>query len=641
VLRDFAAGRLPDYMVPSALVLLDAMPLTVNGKLDRSALPAPEYSLITGRAPATPDEELLCGLFAEVLGLETVGAEDSFFELGGDSIMSMLLVSRARRAGVEITARQVFEQRTPAALATVAERLSDGDADEGGALAVIEAVGEVPLTPAMSALAEEAGPSALEGGFFQSMMVQVPAGLDFGRLGDSLRVLVDHHDVLRARLHSSAARLVVPPVSEALPVADWLRRVDAAGLDGPELHRLIGEEARAAGDRLDPSTGRMVQAVWFDAGPRTAGRLLLVGHHLVVDGVSWRILLPDLASVYADLTAGREAVLDPVRVPFRHFAVSLAEQAVGAERAAELPTWTRILQGPDPLLGARPLDRERDVATSMLRVATTVPSDVTRELLTRVPAAFNAGVDDVLLAALALAIAEWRGRRGTYASGGVLVDVEGHGREPLVEDMDLSRTVGWFTSVYPVRLDAGRVDFAEVRAGGPAAGRVLKRIKEQLRAVPGDGLGFGLLRYLNPETAHVLAELPQPQIGFNYLGRFTTGGIRGGEDWQPVGENALGGGADAEMAATHALEAAGLVHDTPDGPELVLSFTWPQRLLNRSAVDDLASGWTAMLAGISAHITRSGGNGGHTPSDFSLVTLAQHQIDELELDLDLDLTDER
>ena len=222
----------------------------------------------------------------------------------------------------------------------------------------------------------------------------------------------------------------------------------------------------------------------------------------------------------------------------------------------------------------------------------------------------------------------------------MLVNIEGHGREPLTEGMDLSRTVGWFTGMYPVRLDPGAADLAEARAGGPVVGRVVKRIKEQLRAVPGDGLGFGMLRYLNPRTGPELAALPEPQIAFNYLGRFSAarpagGGAGGGEDWQPTGD-ALGGGADAGMAATHVLEATGLVHDLPGRPELGLSFTWPEQLLPASAVEALLAAWKSMLQGIAAHGSGPGTTGGSTPSDFSLVSLAQHQIDELELDLDLD-----
>jgi non-ribosomal peptide synthase protein (TIGR01720 family) len=372
----------------------------------------------------------------------------------------------------------------------------------------------------------------------------------------------------------------------------------------------------------------MLQAVWCDAGPDRPGRLLLVAHHLVVDGVSWRILLPDLAGAYA---AGPGAALAPVPTPFRHWALALQAEATSPERTADLPVWTGLLAGPTGQIGSRALDPALDLATSMRRTTLAVPAGVTAELLTRVPAAFNAGVDEVLLAALVTALAEWRRRRGARVADDVVVDLEGHGREPLTGGMDLSRTVGWLTKVHPVRLHVGSVDFAEVRAGGPSGGRIVKQVKEQVRAVPAGGLSHGLLRYLNPDTAPALAALPAAQIGFNYLGRLAAAGGDGAgpADWQPDGTDAFGGGADARMAASHVLEAAALVADAPGGGELVLSFTWPGGLLTDADADELAAGWREMLAGLATHAARPD-SGGHTPSDFALVELAQHDIDELE-----------
>ncbi|MFC6022917.1 condensation domain-containing protein, partial [Plantactinospora solaniradicis] len=555
--REYAAARLPEYMVPAAVVTLDSLPLTVNGKLDRSALPAPEPTGRTvGRAPATPAETSLCQLFAEVLGVEQVGAEESFFELGGDSILSMMVVSGARRAGLVITARQMFEQRTAAGLAAVAGIL----AHDASPSVQHTGTGQVPLTPVMRELLDRVRPEGLAD-VFQSSLITVPAELDFEILIGAVQAVVDRHDVLRARLDLDQQRLLVPDPGSS-QVRPWVRRVEATVGD---LHRLVDEQTRAAVSRLDPLTGVMVQVVWFDRGPDVAGRLLLVINHLAVDGVSWRVVLPDLAAAYTALGAGRSVALEPVPTSFRHWASALTAQATASERAAELPEWTRMLEDPDPLLTMRPLDAVRDVAATVRRVSITVPADITSGLLTTVPAAFHAGIDDVLLAGLITAIAERR--EAMDGTGALLVDVESHGRVPLDDATDLSRTVGWFTGIHPVRLDMGAVDVAEVRAGGPAAGRAVKRIKELLRAVPGDGLGYGLLRYLNPDTAAQLAALPSAQIGFNYLGRF---GSRE-QAWQLAGESGLGEGTDDRSPALHAVEAEGVVHDLPDGPQLTLS----------------------------------------------------------------------
>ncbi|MBA6436217.1 non-ribosomal peptide synthetase [Streptomyces sp. GMR22] len=621
--REFAADRLPEYMVPTVMAL-DALPLTVNGKLDRTALPAPDTAEMTsGRAAETPAEEVLCGLFAEVLGLDEVSADASFFELGGDSIMSMLLVSRARKAGLAVSARQVFERRTPADLAVVARDVATADGLAGSG---DSGTGEVPLTPVMHELLERAGAERIAG-VFQSTVVMVPAGMRLETLTGAVQAVVDHHDILRARLETEPEpRLLVPPT---VSVAPWVHRIDASAA-GEDLERLIAEQTRAAADRLDPRAGVMAQVIWFDLGPSTPGRLLLTVHHLAVDTLSLRVLIPDLAQAYADLAAGREVVLEPVPISFRHWARALRTEATAQPRLAELPAWTRLLRGSDAPLGDRPLDPARDVGATLRRVSVTASAELTTTLLTAVPAAFHAGIDDVLLTALASAVAEWRRHRGQNAKGGVLVDVEGHGRTS--GGLDLARTVGWFTSTYPVRLDPAAQDFAGLRDGGPVAGRAVKHIKEQLRAVPGDGLGHGLLRHLNPETAPALAALPTAQIGFTYLGRFADGTPeQTAAAWSAAPEGALGGGVGDEVPLAHALEAVGLVRDLPDGPLLTLTLGWPQYLHHPDDMRQLADGWLAMLTGLATHTTGSGG--GHTPSDFSLITLDQSQIDALEAEL--------
>ncbi|MFE2282281.1 amino acid adenylation domain-containing protein [Streptomyces sp. NPDC059454] len=612
--RKSLAESLPEYMVPAAVVVLDALPLTSHGKLDRRALPDPEYTAGAGsREPVSAKEQLLCGLYAEVLRVPEVGADDSFFDLGGDSIMSIQLVSAARRAGLRFSPRDVFECRTVARLAEVAQ-----DADGAAPAAPDDGVGEVPLTPIMKELASRGGPFTE---FNQSTVVQVPAALTHESLTKALQAVLDHHDALRTRLTvpdgtDEWSLEVTAPGS--VSADDRVERIDASGLDDGELRALMAEHGPRARTRLSPRDGIMVQAVWFDRGRELSGQLLLVLHHLVVDGVSIRILVPDLAQAWRDVSAGREAVLEPVGTSLRRWARHLHELAHEPETTAELSHWTRVLQHADAPLGGRALDPARDTSGTTGHLTQELPSEVTEPLLTTVQAAFHAEINDVLLTAFALAVREWR---ATAAEHGVLVELEAHGRaEEAMPGADLTRTVGWFTSTYPVRLDTARA---------ADEGAALKQVKEQLRAVPGKGLGHGLLRRLNPRTAEILAPLARPQIKFNYLGRFASRDQEAA-DWATApGTAGIGGGRDAGMPLTHVVELNAITRDGEDGPELLASWTWARELLTEQEVRELAQAWFRALRALVDHAAEDTA-GGFTPSDVALAMLNQSDIDRLE-----------
>ena len=608
-------------MVPAAIVVLDRLPLTPNGKLDRRALPAPELTPPTVRAPRTPQEELLCGLFAEVLGLERVGIDDNFFELGGDSIMSIQLVSRARKAGLAITPRAVFQHPTVAALAGIATVIA-----ESAATLPDLATGALPATPIMRWLIERGGPRDR---FNQAMLLQVPAGLCEEHLTAALQTLLDHHDALRLRLVASSPRedfaleIAAPGMVDAKAC---IRRIDVAGLDDDALRAAIGEQAQAAELRLAPAAGVMVQAVWFDAGAHEPGRLLLTIHHLAVDGVSWRILVPDLAAAWSAIAGGGEPALAAAGTSFRRWAQRLAAHAGDPARLGELAFWSGMLSAPCVSLVAGSLDRDRDLNGGAGHLTLTLPAAVTEALLTRVPAAFHGGINDVLLTGLCLAIARWCGRRGRGAGTAVLLDLEGHGREEIFADVELSRTVGWFTSLFPVRLDPGSLDLDEALAGGPALGRALKVIKQQLRALPDNGLGYGLLRYLNPHTASQLTGLAVAQIGFNYLGRFAAPAAA---DWGAAAEAVRLGGDDPAMPLAHILEVNALTLDHPDGSTLSATWSWAPALLSDQEVRDLAQGWFEALEALVRHAAQPGA-GGRSPCDLPLAVLSQNEIEWLE-----------
>ncbi|MER5636710.1 amino acid adenylation domain-containing protein, partial [Kitasatospora sp. NPDC002227] len=599
-LRAFLAERLPDHMVP-VVVVLDRLPLTPNGKVDRRALPAPAFTT-TGRAPAGAAEQLLTRLFAEVLGLPEVGVEDSFFELGGDSIVAIQLVSKARQAGLQLTPREVFLAPTVEQLARTARVLTGPAAAEPAGAGL----GEIAPTPIVRWLGEQRG--AVES-FYQSTLLTLPAGVRAEELYAALQALLDHHDLLRARVTDRWTLYV--PEAGAVRAEDVVRT--EASLDGA---------AAAARDRLAPAQGRMVQAVWSETGPGVPSRLLLLIHHLVVDGVTWRIVEEDLLAALDAVRAGRPVELEPVPTSFRRWAKRLAAEALTDRRAAELPYWEAALATPDPLLGHRPLDPARDTYATEGTLRLVLPAGATQALLTKVTAAYHAQVNDVLLTALALAVRHWRGE----GSEAVLVSAEGHGREEIVDGVDLHRTAGWFTSVFPVRLDPGRIGWSEVTEAGPALGRALGLVKEQLRTLPDNGIGFGLLRYLNPATATVLAGYAAPQLEFNYLGRFQPEGAT--EESVLAGQEAMSEGAAPGLALGRVLGLDAATVDTPQGPLLVAEWSWAGELLTAERVAELAEAWFTALRALAEHADRPGA-GGHTPSDFPLAALTQPELDTI------------
>ncbi|MEU3543795.1 non-ribosomal peptide synthetase [Streptomyces paromomycinus] len=677
--RDFAAERLPDYMLPGAVVTLDALPVTDNGKVDRAALPAPDHAAVSGkRAPRTPLETLFCGLFAEVLGLMTpdartgppvprpdvphpdvpeplvprpdlpdrpngpnsgpprppaapappaapeapdpafaVGADANFFELGGDSIISLQLVARAARAGYRISATDVFQHKTPEALALAARPVTEEETrhDDGD--------GPVPLTPVMRQLADR---RALAGPLHQSVMVWTPVGLTAADLTTALQAVLDHHGALRLRLGpddtgtlpdatgATGTLHIRPPGS--VHAADLLRTVRVPGPAEQITAAIVREQCAAATGRLDPRSGTVLQAVRFDAGAHRPGRLFLAAHHLCVDSASWRILLDDLALACEAVQAGTTPALPPVRTSFRRWAELLRQAAHDPARTAELPLWQRVGAPTAPLLPAAPTGPGGSGTLSM-----SLAPETSAALLTTVPAAFHAEVTEVLLAALVLAVADWRGRPGA-----VLVDLERHGRESgLAPGTDLSRTVGWFTSVHPVRLDPGGAE-PGARSGAPDPGTVLKRVKEQLRELPEHGIGHGLLRHLNARTAPALAGLATPPLLFNYLGRVPAADERrtAATAWTATGD-----AHPPEGVRTHPVDLDARTVDTDDGPRLTAHWAWDPALVSEAAVRRLGHAWFRAAEALVACAAQTDA-GGRTPSDLDLVALTQDDIDQLE-----------
>ncbi|MFH9818955.1 amino acid adenylation domain-containing protein [Streptomyces sp. NPDC017230] len=619
-LRRFAAARLPDYMVPALLVTLDRLPLTASGKLDRAALPEPEFTGTEYREPRTATERILTEVYADVLGAERVGIDDDFFTSGGDSIRSIQVVARAKTRGVVVSTREVFEHRTVVRLAELVEGRAE---QEPVTLAELPGggTGRSPLPPTAAHVLELGGGL---GRFCMSALLTLPEDIDRAGLAATLQAVLDRHDVLRSRLDRAEPGLIMGPAG-SVDAGALLREIPYDAAD-------VRAELDAAADRLDPDAGVMAQFVRFTSAT-DADRLLIVLHHLVVDGVSWRILLPDLVSAWQRVRDGLPPQRAGAGTSLRRWTHALADEAAAPARVAELPVWQEILRGEEPPLGSRETDPARDVAATVETVRVQVPADVTRTLLDTLPSVFRGGADDGLLAALALALVRWRRTRGVPGSA-ALVRLEGHGREEhVVPGADLSGTVGWFTAMFPVRLDLAGVDVADAFAGGPAAGRAVKAVKEQLCAVPDNGIGYGLLRHLNPATAAALTGQRGPQIGFNYLGKSSAADLPGelrGQGWTPdTTHRDLIAAPDADMPVLSALEINAVATATPAGDELTAYFGFPTGVLSRDEVTELAGLWVEALTALARH-AEAPDAGGLTPSDAPLVDVSQEEIDTWE-----------
>ena len=612
-LRRWCASRLPEHMVPDTVLVLDRFPVTANGKIDRRALPEPATpEADDSPASADPLVVAVCEIFAELLGVPSVGPEADFFALGGDSIVAMGLISRARKLGLRLRPRDVFSLRTPNALAAaVSETRSDAEIVEQ-----VDAVGEIGATPILAWLAEIGDGTD---GFFQSVTLHTPGELTLPVLTSMVDALLTSHDVLRARVGGDdPAGLVVPP-SGSVSAADVVARVPLAG----DLDRVTAEQRALAVGRLDAPAGRMLEAVWLDAGAGRPGRLILVVHHAVVDGVSLRLLADDLRASWSAQAQGLAITPAPVETSFREWSARLRTAVAEGIFAADEDHWLRVAArdaAPEPLLGSRALDPRVDVVATEATLVARLDADVTARLLGPVPAAIHGRVNDVLVAALALALATWR----DADTSGLVLELEGHGREAdhlgsSGEHLDLARTVGWFTTLFPVYVDPGSAPWDELMAGGPRLGAAVKAVKEQLHAVPRNGLSFGALRYLSgrPRPDLVIA----PQVLFNYLGRFAGGSD---EAWS-LADATVSEDRSPRMPLPRAIEVNAITVETAEGARLEASFSWPSGVLSDDRVGALAALWTDACAAIAGDAALSG----PTPSDFPLVAVTQADLDAL------------
>ncbi|MDO9003318.1 MAG: amino acid adenylation domain-containing protein, partial [Aquabacterium sp.] len=593
-LRDGLGQLLPAYMVPGVIVALDHFPLTPNGKLDRQALPDPDtVAKRAFEAPENAVEEALCAVWQDVLGLAQVGRGDNFFELGGDSILGLQIVARARQAGWKIVPKQLFERQTVAQLALVAVPIGQ-DAHSKAS----QTSGDVPLLPIQAAFFAQEVPERHH--WNQSVLLRLREAPDLPSLERALVAVVAHHDSFRLRYEVQAgghwSQRYEPMSDESMDELLWVRR----GCQAESLEALCDEAQRS----LDLSRGPLLRVLAIELADG-GWRLLLVAHHLVIDGVSWRVLLEDLQTACEQALARRDIVLPSGTHSYKDWALAL--QGYIAQHPEELAHWLALSDVPTSLPCARPSGSNTTADLEVIDVR--LDAARTAALLKVAPAAYRTQVNDLLLTALGRALCDWTGQAQ------ILVDVEGHGREDLFEGLDLSRTVGWFTSVFPVAL---------APLGEP--GEAVKRVKETLRRVPGRGLSHGVFKHLGHASQKAALEgLPQARINFNYLGQFD-GSFDGGTAWQLADER---GGAPMDGAApqTHEFSVNGRVHEG----QLQLGVSYSRARHDRHTVQAWVDRFQRELEMLIDHCAQ--GAQGVTPSDFPLSGLDQAQLDLLPVPL--------
>jgi amino acid adenylation domain-containing protein/non-ribosomal peptide synthase protein (TIGR01720 family) len=592
-LRNYLKERLPDYMIPSGFMVLAALPLSTNGKIDYRALPKPSKleSQAKFTLPRTEIERQLAAIWAEVLNLEQVGIYDNFFELGGDSILSIQVVAKANQQGLQLTSKQIFQYPCIAELATAVNTTEAVTAAQG------LVSGFLPLTPIQQWFFEQNLSNPHH--YNQANLLEIPASLDSDIIRQVLKQLLIHHDALRLRfeLTNFGWQQFNDLPHESIPF------VEIEIQQSYEINA-IATQLQAS---LNLSTGSLLKVARFKLGENQSDKLFIAIHHLAVDAVSWQILLEDFRTAYRQIERGQPIQLPAKTTSFLVWAEKLKQYSQSAELKKELDYWLSEVNKSVSPLPVDFLGGANTVASSNM-LSVTLSVEETQTLLQYIPTTYRSKIDEVLLTALGLTFAEWTGENS------LLIDLEGHGREPLFTDVDISRTVGWFTSLFPVVLELG--DESTVN-------QALKQVKQQLRSIPNGGIGYGLLRYFGgDEIAQPLRKL-QAEVNFNYLGH------------QKVRET------DSSHLLRLASDSIGFLYDPQGirsylleidyfiaGDRLQMDWTYSEAVHRHSTVENLAQGVLEKLRSLLAR-SDSPQTHSYAPSDFQAAKISPKDFNKL------------
>ncbi|RAL26258.1 amino acid adenylation domain-containing protein [Thermoflavimicrobium daqui] len=594
-LRTFLKESLPDYMIPTGFMFLEQIPLTHHGKIDRQALPT--IDLASSReesyiAPRTEVEATLVRIWQDVLQIERIGIHDNFFSLGGDSILSIQIVSKAKQAGLSLTPKQIFEQQTIAELAQVVQQTTTTQAEQG------LITGEVPLLPIQHWFFEQELPNPHH--FNQAIMFSVHQPLKWENIQETVRQLLLHHDALRLRYqrHGETWKQIYEPMGDHIPAHYF----NYQSVPKEQQREQIEQTANQIQMSLDLEKGPVFQVAYFDLGDEEPSRLLLVAHHLVIDGVSWRIILEDFQTIYSKLREGKKIQLPPKTSSVKEWAQILQTVAQSEGLKDECDYWKQQTDQIEEI----PVDFKegQNTEASAKYMHFTLSRAETQSLLQQVPTTLRSQIQEALLTALARAMTKWTQQPK------LTLHLEGHGREDIVEGVDLSRTVGWFTSLYPICL--------KLKSNSTLL-ESLKMIKEQIRQVPQKGIGYGLLRYLTENQVNPLSE---PRISFNYLGQF--GQVEAEDSLFMGAPESVGQTINPAAQRAYLLEVTGMV----SGGQLVITWKYSQEIHRSQTIEHVA---LQMMQELQAIIEQSEQPSVliYTPSDFPLAKVNQAQLDQL------------
>ncbi len=599
-LRASLKELLPDYMIPAAFVFLDQMPLTAQGKVDRKALPTPDWSHGSAKGilllPQSPAERIICQVWHKVLGIDAIiGVADNYFELGGDSILALQVVTEMRRQGWEMKVKDIFAKQSVKELALVVKR------SESIASVAEKVGGETPLIPIQKWFFDLNIPNPNH--WNQSVLLEVNQSLDIQVILAAIKTVSSHHNIFRLRFEPQADGWRQFYCDNDCGFA-W-ETIDLSTLDQQEQNATMQEHCTRLQQSLNLSQGPLAGAILFQLGINRPYRLLIVSHHLIIDGVSWRILLEDLGNVI------KGDSLTPHTSSFQHWSYFLQSFTHSQAIQEDRKFWLATVNNSQFQLPLDFGDRTNNLESSVKTVALTFTAEDTKNFLTQAHKAYRTSPEELLVAAISKTSSNWSNHEVLQ------VMMEAHGREELSDDLQLSHTLGWFTVLYPLLIDLSSCQELHT---------LLTSVKEQMRAVPRRGLGYGLLRYLqNRDTTDELTISCVGDISFNYLGQVRGDNSQGNDLFRLLQNEDTGSLHDPNGVRPHLIDIIAIVIDGI----LQVNWLYSSHLHHQETINKWTQDFQQNLLAILAHCTELG-VGAYTPSDFPLINIEQSSLSDLE-----------